>query len=88
MAKIKAGDTVVIEAMVSLVSKDGSGVTIRIPQYRYPVTVPVNSVAAQPSEIRRVEAEPADAVNRKPKGRRNWPAFWVVSRHGEPMPRG
>ena len=71
MAKIKEGDTVVIEATVSLVSKDGSEVTIRIPHYGYPVTVPVNSVAAvkaaAPAPVR--EAEPLDAVERKPRGR-------------------
>lgn len=73
MAKIKEGDTVVIEATVSLVSKDGSEMTIRIPHYGYPVTVPVNSVtavkAAAPAPVR--EAEPSDAVERKPRGRSN-----------------
>lgn len=47
MAKIKKGDTVVIEATVSLVSKDGSEVTIRIPHHGYPVKLPINSVSGR-----------------------------------------
>lgn len=71
MARIKVGDTVVIEAKVSHVSKDGSEVTIRIPHYGYPVTVPVNSVAgvvAKPAKQTR-EPEPKDPIQRGPKPR-------------------
>ena len=69
MANIKVGDTVTIEAKVSHVSKDGSEVTIRIPHYGYPVTVPVNSLAeveAKPAK-KALEPEPKDPVQRGPK---------------------
>ncbi len=44
MPKITVGDTVTIEATVSRVSDDGSEVTVRLPHYGYPVTIPQNSV--------------------------------------------
>lgn len=73
MPNIKVGDTVTIEAKVSHVSKDGSEVTIRIPHYGYPVTIPVNSVAdvaAKPAK-KVWEPEPKDPIQRgqKPRGR-------------------
>ena len=70
MPSIKVGDAVTIAAKVSHVSKDGSEVTIRIPHYSYPVTIPINSVAAtatkQPPSR---EAEPGDPIQRGPKPR-------------------
>ena len=70
MSKIKVGDTMVIEATVSLVSKDRSEVTIRIPHYGYPVTVPVNSVTAVEAKPEKAwEPEPKDPVQRGPKPR-------------------
>lgn len=44
MPKITVGDTVTIEATVSRVSADGSEITVRLPHYGYPVTIPQNSV--------------------------------------------
>lgn len=48
MPKIKPGDTVTIEATVSRVSDDGAEVTVRLPHYGYPVTLPQNSVVVKP----------------------------------------
>ncbi|WMT90134.1 hypothetical protein [Pelagibacterium sp. H642] len=44
MPKITVGDSVTIEATVSRVSDDGSEITVRLPHYGYPVTIPQNSV--------------------------------------------
>jgi len=44
MAKPSKGDKVLIEAEVTRVSDDGAEVTVRLPHYGYPVTLPVNSV--------------------------------------------
>ncbi|MCF1740726.1 hypothetical protein [Paradevosia shaoguanensis] len=44
MSKLAKGDKVLIEAEVTLVSEDDSHVTIRLPPYGYPVTLPINSV--------------------------------------------
>ena len=49
MAKITVGDIVTIKAEVSRISRDGSEVTVRLPHYGYPVTVPQHSVALKPS---------------------------------------
>lgn len=51
MPKITVGDTVTIEATVSRVSDDGSEITVRLPHYGYPVTIPVNSVAWKPKAV-------------------------------------
>lgn len=71
MANIKAGDRATINVDITKVSKDGSEVTIRIPHYGYPVTVPVNSLAsveAKPAK-KAWEPEPKDPVQRGPKPR-------------------
>lgn len=45
MPKLTPGDTVTIEATVTRVSDDGAEVTVRLPHYGYPVTLPVGAVA-------------------------------------------
>mgnify|MGYP001413826314 CR=1 FL=1 len=42
--KIKPGDIVTIEATVTRVSTDGAEVTVRLPLYGTPVTLPINAV--------------------------------------------
>ena len=44
MPKLTPGDTVTIEATVTRVSDDGAEVTVRLPHYGYPVTLPQNAV--------------------------------------------
>jgi hypothetical protein len=45
MPKIDEGDTVVIRATVERVSDDGAEITVRLPLYGYPVTIPINAVS-------------------------------------------
>ena len=44
MSKLSTGEKVLTEATVARISEDGAEVTVRLPHYGYPVTLPINSV--------------------------------------------
>jgi hypothetical protein len=56
--RVETGDIAVLECPIAKVSEDGAEITIRVPLYGYPVTIPVN--AAMRID-KRAEAKPKRA---------------------------